>query len=86
MKRLWAPGLGRYLVRHPRDLAVLARAGWRLRADGWLRRRPFLPLPDANYWHFRVVTVNGDSAVSLGPASMVDAARWALVQPRVRHS
>jgi hypothetical protein len=63
------------------DGAVLARAGWRLRGDGWFRHRPFLPLPDARYWHFRVVTVNGSSLDSLSPASMVDAARWALAQP-----
>jgi acid phosphatase family membrane protein YuiD len=42
---------------------------------------PFLPLPDANYWNFRVVTVMGSSGGMPSPASMVDAAKWALAQP-----
>jgi hypothetical protein len=81
MKRPWSPGLGRYLLRHPSDAVTLARAGWRLRREGWLHRSPFLPLPDARYWQFRLTTVNGSSDTALSPASMVDAARWALVQP-----
>jgi hypothetical protein len=86
MNNVWTPGLGRYLLRHPGDAAVVARAGWRLRGDGWLRRWPFLPLPDPRYWHFRVVTVNGISSEALSPTSMVDAARWALAQPTGRLS
>jgi hypothetical protein len=86
VKNIWAPGLGRYLLRHPTDAVVLSRAGWRLRGDGWLRHWPFLPLPDARYWHFRVVTVNGSSSHPLSPASMVDAAKWALTQPLGRSS
>jgi hypothetical protein len=86
VKDLWAPGLGRYVVRHPADAVVLARAGWRLRGDGWLGRWPFLPLPDAHYWRFRVVTVNGSSSDALSPASMVEAAKWAVAQPLGRHS
>jgi hypothetical protein len=81
MKSLWTPGLGRYLLGHPANAVTLARAGWRLRGDGWLSHAPFLPLPDTNYWNFRVVTVNGSSDVTLSTASMVDAAKWALAQP-----
>jgi hypothetical protein len=81
VKRVWSPGLGRYLLRHPEDLVVLLRAGWRMRRDRWLRRSPFLPVPDPDYWHFRVVTVNGSPERVLSPASMVDAAKWALAQP-----
>ena len=84
MNGLWTPGLGRYLLGHPTKSLTLARAGWRLRRGGWLRHPPFLPLPDANYWHFRMVTVNGNSGAALSPASMVDAAAWALAQPVVR--
>jgi len=81
MKRLWSRGLGRHLLGHPADVVTLARAGWRLRRDGWLRHAPFLPLPDARYWDFRMATVNGSSDVALSPTSMVDAATWALAQP-----
>jgi hypothetical protein len=65
---------------------TLARAGWRLRRNGWLRRAPFLPLPDARYWDFRMTTVNGNANVALSPVSMLDAATWALAQPVGRHS
>lgn len=81
MKRLWAPGLVRYLTRRPAKAWILARAGWRLRRDGWPYHPPFLPLPDSSYWHFRMVTVNGSSGARLSPASMVEAAEWALAQP-----
>ena len=76
MKRPWSPGLGRYLLRHPGDAVTLARAGWRLRRQGWLRRSPFLPLPDARYWEFRLVTVNGGSDDRAQPG--VDGRRRAL--------
>jgi hypothetical protein len=81
VNRLWTPGLGRYVLRHPADGATLARAGWRLRREGWLRHAPYLPLPAPAYWRFRMVTANGDAAVPLSPAAMVDAATWALAQP-----
>lgn len=86
MKGLWTPGLGRSLLRHPSHTATLARAGWRLRREGWLRHRPHLPLPDPAYWNFRVTTVNGSSNKVLGPSSLVDAATWALRQPVGRRS
>jgi hypothetical protein len=86
MKALRMPGLGRYLLRHPSNAWTLARAGWRLRRDGWLRHSPFLPLPDPAYWHFRLTTANGTSGVTLSPASLIDAATWALRQPVGRTS
>lgn len=81
MKGVRVAELARHLSRHPADVVVLARAGWRLRRAQWLRRAPFLPLPDAHYWHFRMVTVSGDSGGALAPAAMVEAARWAVAQP-----
>ena len=75
MNRFWAPGLGRYLLRHP-----LARAGWRLRRRGWWRSAPFLPLPSVNYWAFRTTAVGGSSGSPLSPEAVVDAAKWSLRQ------
>jgi hypothetical protein len=81
VKKFWPPGLGRYLVRHPASAVTLARAGWRLRRGRWLRHSPFLPLPAADYWHFRMVTANGSAATAPSPASMLEAATWAMRQP-----
>jgi hypothetical protein len=75
----WPPGLLVHLVRHPAHALVLARAGWRFRANDWWRHAPFLPLPDAHYWDFRMVTFGGTSR-DLTPEAMVAAAQWSLCQ------
>ncbi len=80
MNRWWPIGLGRYVMSHPRDLAVLLGAAWRLRRREWWRRRPFLPLPDPLYWDFRLSTVSGASTYALTPSAAVEAARWARTQ------
>jgi hypothetical protein len=77
---LRAPGLWTYLVRHPSGALTLARAGWPLRASGWWRRPPFLPLPDATYWDFRMTTYGTGVGAIVTPAVMVDAAEWSLRQ------
>ena len=47
------------VVKDPR----LIRAAWYearvMRPTRWWRRRPFLPLPDARYWRFRLETAYG---------------------------
>jgi hypothetical protein len=86
MNGLRSPGLVRHLVRHPVDGVVVMRAGWRLRREGWLRHWPYLPLPDDKYWHFRMVTVNGTAGDAVSPASVIDAAKWAVAQPVGRRS
>ncbi|HUV58088.1 MAG TPA: hypothetical protein VMV96_04715 [Acidimicrobiales bacterium] len=80
MTSLWPRGLARHLRRHPGDLVVLARAGWRLRRRGWWHQVPFLPLPDPAYWSFRLSTVNGSNNVPVTPGAMVDAAKWSVHQ------
>ncbi|MBW4029850.1 MAG: hypothetical protein HIU57_04120 [Acidobacteria bacterium] len=79
MKRYWVPGLARYLARHPRALTRVARAAWRLRRQHWWRRRPWLPVPDAAYWEFRVHTVAG-ADTRLEPAQVAGAAEWSVRQ------
>lgn len=80
MNGWWPKGLTLFLIRHPAQAVTLSRAGWALRRDGWWRNAPYLPLPDAKYWHFRLVTANGE--VSEGPnvEAMVSAAEWSLRQ------
>ena len=80
MNTFWSPGLGTYVVRHPRSAWTLARAGWRLRAKAWWRHAPFLPLPDAAYWHSRMTTYGASMSSPLAPEVMVDAAKWSLRQ------
>ncbi|MDE3064081.1 MAG: hypothetical protein KGJ36_00230 [Acidobacteriota bacterium] len=73
------PGLARYVLARPWRAVTLARAGWRLRRNGWWRRAPFLPVPDERYWRFRVTTAMGREGTPT-PRDVVDAARWALSQ------
>jgi hypothetical protein len=64
---LWATGV--------RQALVLARPGW------W-RRRPWLPIPDADYLHFRLVTAYGDDRAP-APADLVTYLRWCRAWPHV---
>lgn len=43
---------------------------------GWWRRPPFLPVPDARYWRFRMETAYGDELSTPGANELVDALRW----------
>lgn len=79
MTSYWTRGLGRYLLRHPQDIVIVVRAGLRLRKKDWWRHAPFLPLPDAKYWEFRMSTVNGIDG-KLTPKDVVVAAKWSLQQ------
>jgi hypothetical protein len=74
------PGFFSYVARHPSSVLTLVRAGWPLRASGWWRRAPFLPLPDAAYWNFRMSTFGTEVGASFKAAAMVDAAKWSLLQ------
>ena len=79
VRRYWVPGLGRYLLVHPRDIPRVVRAGWRLRRENWWRHRPWLPLAPDSYWDFRMTTVNGtDGHVS--PRDVVAVAKWSDLQ------
>lgn len=75
VRSFWVPGLGRYLVRHPRDVVSVTRGGWRLRRRHWWRHYPWLPLPAEDYWDFRMTTVNGRDG-HLDPRDVVAVARW----------
>lgn len=62
------------LLRHPGLWGTAILAGLRLAAPGWWRRRPFLPLPDAEYLRFRFETQYGSSEPR--PADLVTYLRW----------
>jgi hypothetical protein len=60
------------------DLWVTALRQARLLAPrGWWRRAPFLPLPDGDYLHFRMVTMyGGDGRDSDGAVEPRDVVAW----------
>ena len=67
------------LVRRPRLWPVAARQFRGLAAAGWWRRRPFLPLPPADYARFRFQTMyGGPGAVPADDpvAAADDVLRW----------
>ena len=64
------------LVR-PRLWWVSVRQLHRLAPRGWWRRAPFLPIPDADYLRFRMITAYGGSGeVRLVPADVVADLTW----------
>lgn len=49
----------------------------RLAPSGWWKRPPFLPLPDRDYMHFRMVTqYGGDGTAPSHPSDVVDYLSW----------
>jgi hypothetical protein len=60
----------------PRLWPVVARQIWRLRATGWWRRPPFLPLPGRGYLRFRLQTAYGDPSQGAEPADIVAYLEW----------
>jgi len=52
------PAVGALLCR-PDLWAAAVAVAWRLAPSAWWRRWPFLPLPDAELWAFRMVTAYG---------------------------
>jgi hypothetical protein len=78
MTTMWPTGTARHIVRHPQDLIPLLRSAWRMRRRSWWRTAPFLPVPDQNYWAFRVATAYGDASSPISIEDAVAAARWSL--------
>jgi hypothetical protein len=61
----------------PRLWLAGIRAGMHLAPRRWWARPPFLPLPDRDYWHFRMVTMfGGDGEGSLTTEQIVDYLHW----------
>jgi hypothetical protein len=76
MKNRWPRGTILHVVRHPRDGVALVRAGWALRRRNWWRVAPFIPVPDPDYWKFRLTTAYGNSDVEVDIHDAVAAAHW----------
>jgi hypothetical protein len=72
------------VLRHPSLWWTALVVGARLAPDGWWRRAPFLPLPDASYLRFRVVTAyGGDGSATMTPEDLLAYLRWCRAWPEV---
>lgn len=57
----WCVGVGRAVLARPMLWPVTVRQIARLAPPRWWRRRPFLPVPPAEYMAFRAQTMYGDA-------------------------
>lgn len=64
---LWGEGLRTLLAVSPRR---------------WWRRRPFLPIPDADYATWRLATAHGNASVALDESELVSFLEWRKRQHR----
>jgi hypothetical protein len=60
----------------PRLGLDLVRAAWSVRARGWYRRPPFVPVPPAEYMRWRMFTAYGDEDAVPSVDEVVRYARW----------
>ena len=64
------------VARRPSLWPTAARQVRRTAAPGWWRRPPFLPVPTAEYLHFRMVTQYGETDRPPHPGDVVDYLAW----------
>ncbi len=70
----WIRAFLAVLVR-PHLWAVALRQAGRIARPQWWKQSPFLPLPDAGYLRFRLVTAYGDT-VAPAPDDLVSYLEW----------
>ncbi len=85
MSRSWWWRAAALLVRHPELWLTAVGQVVRLAPTGWWQRSPFLPVPDAAYLRFRMVTAYGDPERSPEPADVITYLHWCRAWPRVTH-
>lgn len=72
----------RAVLSHPELWATALRQMFFLAPSGWWRRAPFLPLPDAAYMRFRIVTAyGGDGSAEAQPSDLITYLRWCRAWP-----
>ena len=64
------------VVRRPHLWRPAVREVLRLAEPGWWRRAPFLPLPSAGLWAFRMTTAYGDPGAVPSPTDVVSFLEW----------
>ncbi len=61
----------------PRLWSTAVKAGIELAPKGWWKRKPFLPLPDPEWTHFRAVTAyGGDGSLPMRPHELITWLDW----------
>jgi hypothetical protein len=71
------------VLRHPSLWTTALRQLVRLAPSGWWKRAPFLPLPDAAYLKFRLVTAYGGSGGDPQPKDLIAYLHWCRAWPEV---
>jgi hypothetical protein len=71
------------VLRHPSLWATAVRQLVRLTPRGWWRRRPFLPVPDAAYLRFRLITAYGGEGGEPRPEDLITYLHWCRAWPEV---
>lgn len=80
----WLGGLAIQLIRRPRLAITAVRQAFVLAPQNWWRSWPPLPLPAADYLHFRSVTAYGGDGEQLPDAADVTAwLSWVQAWPAV---
>jgi hypothetical protein len=81
--RWWLEAAGA-LSRRPDLWTTAVGQLFRLARPGWWRRLPFLPVPDAAYLRFRLVTAYGGTGdVAPGVDDLIAYLHWCRAWPRV---
>ena len=87
MNARWMTTTALAVARYPSLWPVAITQLWRLRRKKWWATAPFLPVPDAGYLHFRMVTAyGGDGSHPPEPADVVTYLHWCRAWPRVAGS
>lgn len=65
------------LLVRPHLWGTALRQARRLARPGWWRRPPFLPMPDGDYLHFRMVTMyGGDGDGPMPSTDLIEYLEW----------
>ncbi len=70
------------IIRRPSLWATAVLEARRFVPDDWLRRRPFLPLPDPEMLRFRLSTQYGDPESRVVAGDVVVWLRWCKAENR----
>jgi len=68
--------IGAAVLRRPGLWLVAAKQWRRTTPAGWWKRRPFLPVPSADYVRFRLITQYGDANHRVEPVDVLNYLAW----------